>query len=810
VEDRGGKVGKQTGRTETKGDDYSERTGKGEAKTRRRRPRDNTLQRFSQSSAVAGGRHTETGSADDNWRPKGFTGDSKTRSGTSHFRDDVLDDGCQAGRFGEGKSDERPIPGGRDTEGQVCVGENDKSEREAIYSTRMGTTGICRSLCRLSKIQTERGIHKNYKEETPDGDDEAQRNPEKAPNIVLIPARDGYRTGTGGSTHRVDPTGVGTCVGRNDEKVPELGLVGPGHGKGDNGTHATGVATLRYKNLCITGKEKRLKRLYWFLKKKGTLLVGRTVVWEAKKGGEVRYDGDEDWPIHAPKVCPIPDNTIRAAYDSGVKTLAYLWDPELYTRLDIKIEFPATPMKQKQMETMVEAGIWEMTNEEPNGYIYLVSEFGKKRRRVTHDTLIQNICCKQAVNPGFKELSVLRDYLSQALWLVGADMKASYYQFELHRAVRSFFVFWVKTEEGVKYRLRACRLPMGFIRAVEMVQGFLVWATKPLSWMGLTDVYVDNVAFFMVHRCEGAREVMLLWLNQLGITIGDSSEGFVLIHRGMVFDVEGKRVRLKDEFVEKTSLRQIAYDRSGAWGDLRGLMGSVTYGIQCMGLPIGLLFHVWKQVARLSTVNPKRIVRLWKSADRELSRAVTLVKQNKWRKVCDFRDGSVVIFTDAALAAGATTLAGIIMWQGKRREWDWSFNTEADIATCEIWALLETIKRFAGVLKGRQVRWYSDNVVALCAMARGGSKNFQVNRIACDVWMWAHQFNTRLEVIYVPSALNPADPLTRGRYLSPENEQMLSMVMPDGVGVEDITTHTEDMWNGSRVRVLKVLLKESI
>ena len=148
----------------------------------------------------------------------------------------------------------------------------------------------------------------------------------------------------------------------------------------------------------------------------------------------------------------------------------------------------------------------------------------------------------------------------------------------------------------------------------------------------------------------------------------------------------------------------------------------VTYGLQILGVPLGTVFHIDKYL----------------------------------------------------LQGGAGVTAGLLISEG-RIEW---FSTPghrcSDIATLETLAGLEAFRLWHPRLRRHGVMILSDNAVTLAGLARGLSANYGVNECVKAILRLFTVCDIQPTLIYIPSALNPADPLTRDFIFSVEHDDVVS------------------------------------
>ena len=174
---------------------------------------------------------------------------------------------------------------------------------------------------------------------------------------------------------------------------------------------------------------------------------------------------------------------------------------------------------------------------------------------------------------------------------------------------------------------------------------------------------------------------------------------------------------------------------------------------------------------------------MWERANLEWDEAVRLIRAsvlNDGVPVPPERDTDTFVVTDASLQGGAGVTAGLItaglIFEGRV---DWFSNTGhrcSDIATLETMAVLEAVRRWHPRLRHQGVMFLFDNAVTLAGLARGLSANYGVNECVKEVLRLFGLCQIQPLLVYIPSAIIPADPMTRDFINSMEHDQVVSIL----------------------------------
>jgi hypothetical protein len=416
---------------------------------------------------------------------------------------------------------------------------------------------------------------------------------------------------------------------------------------------------------------------------------------------------------------------------------------------------------------LTENGIFEnCENPKGVGYVFKVPEESKRRWRVVHDTLSSNVLLGDAPNPRFQKIRAVQDLVHKGEWGVSADWKAFYYQIPMAECVRDYFAIRV----GDKF-YRPTRLPMGFKWSVFIAQLITAEVVKRVRVLH-SDVYVDNVLCILKTESEAkkVKDTILRVCADMGITVGDIQVGRKLIHRGMELDFEHKSVRIAERFT--TKLKERALRSSGSWGEVRSLISMVVYGMQILRIPLGRIFHVFKFWGRNALTDPRKCVAMWSAAQKEFQENYQMLIQNTAVLCVGLEENNgPFLITDATM----TSIAGVVIYRGEVLSY--SQGTEVTpIAANEALAVAKTVTRWLHLFGRKRITIMGDNIVVLCALARGMSMDFLVNVRAVEVIRRLTAIGAEMRLVYVRSDENVADPLTRGRQWTRDNINTIELL----------------------------------
>jgi hypothetical protein len=419
------------------------------------------------------------------------------------------------------------------------------------------------------------------------------------------------------------------------------------------------------------------------------------------------------------------------------------------------------------LQTLQTNGLVEPSEGSVGGYVFLVVEELKKRFRLVHDTIVPNVMLPEPFNPHFVPIHVLQERVAGATWAVTVDFKAFYYQFPLADEVKPFFSFQTGSSN-----FRMCRLPMGFKWAVVIAQSM---ATHVMAMvregcvLQAFDVYIDNILMVgSKDQCAPALQKLLGVCADVGISVGAVSDGPQVVHRGVLFDFTTQQVSLSPDFVSK--FRRRAAHNKGSWGEWRSQIGSAVYAMLVLKIPLGHIYYVLKFWARHTFTAPKQEIRMWTHACTQflcvLASLDTKVMLQKNPEL------QAYLFTDAT----PTQLGAVLVVREKLFFWAEKLQHTTNIAEAEALACWRSCQGWTQHVAQLSLSVVIDNISVLCALNKGFSPNFFLNRTVCQVLELWKANHTHPTLFYIRSKENPADALSRGQPLSSRDLSLLSSV----------------------------------
>lgn len=442
--------------------------------------------------------------------------------------------------------------------------------------------------------------------------------------------------------------------------------------------------------------------------------------------------------------------------------LRYLYDTSLY-KVRRPGKWPKSNITVEDLKILLRLGLAVQESDPLSfGYAFTRPEWRKLRRRFIQDTIGPNCDTAEPVDPGFSTLKQLRALVFAGFFAASIDFKCYYFQFVLAEEVSRYFCFCV---EGKFYRLR--RLPMGFKHAVVIAQTFTKFLIRSiLSNENANDIYIDNILLV------GNAKTIPPMVNSLKemcakyqVTIGEVQTGSKIVHRGMIFDFEKKTVQLSQSFVDKFNHR--CATTTSTWGQWRSLIGMMIHGTCMLGEPLAQFFHVLKFLGKHVKTHPGQIIQLWHGAKNEWALACRMISTNNPHEVTRVIDQDTtigaIIITDAALATQAV-IAGILIVPGNRKIGTFTetvTNFEHDISTLEATAVLRATLRWKRFIRDTCSLFLIDNTPTIAALHNGFAKAFYLNVVIRKILVLTTSLRTFGLVLFIPSAHNPSDALTR-------------------------------------------------
>ena len=273
------------------------------------------------------------------------------------------------------------------------------------------------------------------------------------------------------------------------------------------------------------------------------------------------------------------------------------------------------------------------------------------------------------------------------------------------------------------------------------------------------------------------------------ITIGDVQFGPVVTHRGITFNFTEGTVTLKEEFVKKFELR--CYNSISTWAEIRSLFSMGLYGMQVHNIHYCEVFNILRFLARNWNTPPKVVLALPSEVKKEWEEMKSLILSRTASSPVDISPTGPVIITDASLDGSGARIGAILVTRKSQLFFiseEVPLREKWRIAHYEAWALLRALEAWSVVTSNAMITILIDNTAVLGALNKGFSPNFLLNFLVKRIVRIVQRRRSQVWLWYVPSKLNPADPLTRDFQFTDEHRHVLAMVSRDvaaSVGVEE-------------------------
>ena len=482
----------------------------------------------------------------------------------------------------------------------------------------------------------------------------------------------------------------------------------------------------------------------------------------------------ESWPLHAKEVSLVSPNLF---VDVNDPIYDYLSMRERYSELrDLpQCSFPVSKLSNEDIRVMTERDLIEPVSTEdiPKGcvgLVFCVAEESKTRRRLVHDTLTPNVELSEDPSVSFTPIPELLKQANRFKYACTFDFSSYYYQFELAPEVRSFFAFKVG---DLFYRMK--RLPMGFKLACKMAQ----LASKFLSENPFdvrVEVYIDNIMFLGNDREEvaRAREYFLEKCKRYNVTLSeDSGVQTFAVFRGIHFDLSSHTVALKESY--PVQFRSLDFSVTQTWAWWRSTIGKVIYALQILQVPLCRIFLLLKLLAKNVLTNPSKKMCVSDAIRKQATSISQVIAKNTPRPVYEENVDTKILITDAALS---TQMWGsVLVTQSKVLLASGYLESVESINVAELEAVQKSIVRFN--LRVHTLRVLSDNASTIFWLKNGWAPHFYANTILQRIFVHVK----RIFPLYVPSGLNPADPLSRNSDLQQVHIDFVEFVRRTGFTV---------------------------
>lgn len=415
------------------------------------------------------------------------------------------------------------------------------------------------------------------------------------------------------------------------------------------------------------------------------------------------------------------------------------------------------------------------------GSQFTVDELSKSRRRPIMACFNTNDMIKTFFTEKELTLPTIQQQQQQLLAVPGRvkalcfDLKASFFQFEVHPEARRFFAF--KTRHGT---YQYTRLPMGFTRSCDVLQAAVTIlaeaaiARLPAEAAVSYLVYIDNVRFIVDENHAAAMgNAFHNVCKEANVTLNDEllntphfqgeflSQGYNTIDKS-AWIAKKQQPKLRD------AIEVISADKS-TWKSSRAAFGRIFWAMEVAGIQWGRFFRVKdfyrRKCAEFSAgkFSEHALTPLWPSAREEFSQLSALITgpsaKVRWSILPE--EPEMILFTDAS-SSGCGAVLTVKSARAKTFKATWTedekllpINVLEAIATCR------ALQTFSEDVRGKDLQLVIDNAAERFCLQKGESKSFLLNThvtailkrlTVCPSW----------SVTAIESAKNPADEPSRG------------------------------------------------
>jgi len=357
-----------------------------------------------------------------------------------------------------------------------------------------------------------------------------------------------------------------------------------------------------------------------------------------------------------------------------------------------------------------------------------------------------------------------------------ADLEASFYGFELDDPVaRSFYRF--RDETGQLYELTV--LMMGLVASVELQQiitsiiaGHEDYVLPKFASPTLPEIWVDNIRYCgdekILKKCKKFLEETMVACNaSLEIEAISAEYDFL----GATWNHNNKTVQLAKKTLQKLPS---SIPSSMNAHDLEGVIGRLIFAAQIQQDP--LVNHYWllKWARRFfngmnsGRISPDQEISIPPSAASSLSKWLEGAKKPHRIRFSNNSTNTATLFTDASLfgwgavlilADGSIHIAG-----GKFTSKD--HNNNINIA--ESIALEKSLFSFSSLISSlslSRLDIFVDNTSVEYNVRRGMPRADDLAAYVKNIWNKIFSLNISVTLNRVPTKMNPADAISRGKKL---------------------------------------------
>lgn len=338
-----------------------------------------------------------------------------------------------------------------------------------------------------------------------------------------------------------------------------------------------------------------------------------------------------------------------------------------------------------------------------------------------------------------------------------ADARAHFFQVPLPHGLAGAFRLVVEEGEMV-----LTRLPMGARMSPVVGDAVSRWFAdvgEDEQWEGEVEcyVYIDDFLFLTRSRWEAFASKVARWGLELGVA-ERCAERVVFI--GVEADLPGGRFRAGEKVARKTAAAlRAALEEGTSLEEYESMVGRSLSFLERDGRALTTAAELVRGLVRRSAQGGGKTE--LSTAERAAAHEVKkLAESRRWRRWVR-RTRVVYAATDASLTGW-----GVVMEVGGETWWRagvWKGENER-IQFLELRAVGEAVRLAP---PGVELRVHSDNANVVGWVTRGLARPQLASRLLARVEADLERKGIALKVQYIPSAVNPADALSRGEALNP-------------------------------------------
>jgi hypothetical protein len=512
--------------------------------------------------------------------------------------------------------------------------------------------------------------------------------------------------------------------------------------------------------------------------------------------------GDPDGKLHVPKIgainLPLLLQMMGEARWPGCDfARTWLTDPSVHATDNVvdMLKWRMAPrMNANLWKQLLSSGYlqqWDGPTVPPGvGLLSVVWEGGKQRWRLILESLTDNLLAPEAPKAHIRPVNDMVTMFAKKRFFAKTDWKCFYYGFRFTVDIAGH---WAVFKPGAGWFVFLGG-PMGHKNMVfvgHTTTQFLVWITEQRHPTVVYDVIIDDVGMGGddAEELQRAQATLLELAHRVGIeTSKVAPPATSLEHRGLVFDWRDEQchVQLKPQFVERATARvgYVIAQREITQRQLESLAGMMAWTIAALSTledgPDFTAFATYRSLARLSAMGP--------SAKQKMTFALH-TELEQWVAACR-RSGTVtrvrpsqrpwLVVTDACSTSAFAGWGGVVVSPGGEVtvvKGTFADHERHHITVLEMMAVEKTLASTGRIeaMRHHATVVACDNSPVVATLARRRSRSYPLHCALKRVLAWLRQVPYR--AIWIPTATNPTDGISRGKDWCVADEEKLHMLL---------------------------------